>query len=192
MGGCKCECVGVCVCTCMCVCAYLNGGRTHRDHRRAVAARPPAPAHVRSPPILQSHTSVWGPYAGLSGLRSRPLPYTTTPLSSLLFLNTRIGSMPCCPCLAVSSGRSVPSGPRSVVPTTCTRTPSPPSLSRSVLLALLTSLRARRVVGRVVEGGPPQKALRGGIPGSFLEPLGGSWSHFVGIYRQNLTRSLEN
>ena len=27
---------------------------------------------------------------------------------------------------------------------------------------------------------PPQKALRGGIPGSFLEPLARSWSHFVG------------
>ena len=34
-------------------------------------------------------------------------------------------------------------------------------------------------------GGPPQKALRGGIPRSFLEPLGHSWSHFVGICRQN-------
>ena len=41
-------------------------------------------------------------------------------------------------------------------------------------------------------GRGPQKALRGGIPGSFLEPLGRSWSHFVGIYRQKLTRSLEN
>ena len=38
----------------------------------------------------------------------------------------------------------------------------------------------------------PQKALRGGIPCSFLEPFARSWSHFVGIYRQNLTRSLEN
>ena len=38
----------------------------------------------------------------------------------------------------------------------------------------------------------PQKALCGGIPSSFLEPSPRSWSHFVGIYRQNLTRSLEN
>ena len=30
----------------------------------------------------------------------------------------------------------------------------------------------------------PRKALRGGIPWSFLEPLGRSWRHFVGIYRQ--------
>ena len=38
----------------------------------------------------------------------------------------------------------------------------------------------------------PQKALRGGVPGAVLEPLGRSWSHFVGIYRQKLTRSLGN
>jgi hypothetical protein len=38
------------------------------------------------------------------------------------------------------------------------------------------------------ETGKPQKALCGGIPGAFLEPLGRSWSHFVGIYRQKLTR----
>ena len=37
----------------------------------------------------------------------------------------------------------------------------------------------------------PREALRGGIPGSFLEPLGRSWSHFVGIYRKKLTRSLK-
>ena len=36
----------------------------------------------------------------------------------------------------------------------------------------------------------PQKALSGGISRSFLEPIGRSWSHFVGIYRQKLTRSL--
>jgi len=30
----------------------------------------------------------------------------------------------------------------------------------------------------------PREALCGGIPGSFLEPLVRSWSHFVGIYRQ--------
>ena len=40
--------------------------------------------------------------------------------------------------------------------------------------------------------GCPQKALRGGIPRSFLEPLGRSWSRFVGMYRQKLTRSLKN
>ena len=33
----------------------------------------------------------------------------------------------------------------------------------------------------------PQKALRGGIPCSFLEPSARYWSHFVGIYRQKLT-----
>ena len=38
----------------------------------------------------------------------------------------------------------------------------------------------------------PQKALCGGIPGAVLEPLVRSWSHFVGIYRQKLTRSIEN
>ena len=38
----------------------------------------------------------------------------------------------------------------------------------------------------------PRKPLCGGIPGSFLEPLVRYWSHFVGIYRQNLTRSIEN
>ena len=31
----------------------------------------------------------------------------------------------------------------------------------------------------------PQRALCGGIPSSFLEPSLRSWSHFVGIYRQN-------
>ena len=40
--------------------------------------------------------------------------------------------------------------------------------------------------------GWPQKALCGGIPGAVVEPLVRFWSHFVGIYRQNLTRSLEN
>ena len=40
--------------------------------------------------------------------------------------------------------------------------------------------------------GGPQKALCGGIPGAVLEPLVRSWSHFVGIYRQKLTRSIEN
>ena len=37
----------------------------------------------------------------------------------------------------------------------------------------------------------PQKALCGGIPGAVLEPLVRSWSHFVGIYRQKLTRSMK-
>ena len=43
-----------------------------------------------------------------------------------------------------------------------------------------------------VVGCVPQKALCGGIPCPFLEPLALSWSHFVGIYRQNLTTPLEN
>ena len=51
---------------------------------------------------------------------------------------------------------------------------------------------SRFVVGPLQRPLEPQKALRGGIPGLFLEPLGRSWSHFVGIYRQKLTRSLEN
>ena len=38
----------------------------------------------------------------------------------------------------------------------------------------------------------PQKALGGGIPSSFLEPSPRSWSHFVGIYRQKLTKSSKN
>ena len=38
----------------------------------------------------------------------------------------------------------------------------------------------------------PQKALCGGIPGSFLEPLARSWSHFVGTYCQKLTNSVQN
>ena len=33
----------------------------------------------------------------------------------------------------------------------------------------------------------PREALRGGIPGSLLEPLVRSWSHCVGIYYQKLT-----
>jgi len=51
--------------------------------------------------------------------------------------------------------------------------------------------------GRALGGGGrdwcrPQKALRGGIPWSFLEPLGRSWSRLVGIYRQKSIRSLKN
>jgi hypothetical protein len=46
--------------------------------------------------------------------------------------------------------------------------------------------------GHLPATGGPRKPLRGGIPGSFLEPLVRSWSHFVGIYRQKLTRSLKN
>ena len=38
----------------------------------------------------------------------------------------------------------------------------------------------------------PQKALCGGIPDPFLEPLTRTWSHFVGIYRQKLTKSSKN
>ena len=38
----------------------------------------------------------------------------------------------------------------------------------------------------------PQRALCGGIPSPFLEPSPRSWSHFMGIYRQKMTRSLEN
>ena len=41
-------------------------------------------------------------------------------------------------------------------------------------------------------GSGPQKALSGSIPGAVLEPLVRSWSHFVGIYRQKLTRCLAN
>ena len=37
----------------------------------------------------------------------------------------------------------------------------------------------------------PQKALCGGIPDPYLEPLTRCWSHFVGIYRQILTTSLK-
>ena len=33
----------------------------------------------------------------------------------------------------------------------------------------------------------PREVLRGGIRGSFLEPLARFWSHFVGIYCQKLT-----
>ena len=38
----------------------------------------------------------------------------------------------------------------------------------------------------------PQKALCGGIPDPYLEPLTRCWSHFVGVYRQILTTSLKN
>ena len=47
-----------------------------------------------------------------------------------------------------------------------------------------TTLRIERVY--------PQKTLCGGIPCPFLEPLARSWSHFVGIYRQKLTKSSKN
>ena len=38
--------------------------------------------------------------------------------------------------------------------------------------------------------GRQREALRGGIPDSFLEPLVRSWSHFGGIYRRKMARSL--
>ena len=38
----------------------------------------------------------------------------------------------------------------------------------------------------------PRKPLCGGIPSPFLEPSPRSWSHFVGVYRQILTTSLNN
>ena len=41
-------------------------------------------------------------------------------------------------------------------------------------------------------GNPPQKALGGGIPCSFLEPFARSWSHFEGICRQKFTKSSKN
>jgi len=43
-----------------------------------------------------------------------------------------------------------------------------------------------------MQRGKPQKALCGGIPGSFLEPLARSWSRFVGMYCQKLTTSVQN
>ena len=45
---------------------------------------------------------------------------------------------------------------------------------------------------KVFKSTTPQKALGGGIPCSFLEPFARSWSHFVGIYRQKLTKSSKN
>jgi hypothetical protein len=53
-------------------------------------------------------------------------------------------------------------------------------------------IRRIRLLARRLFARAPQKALCGGIPGSFLEPLARSWSHFVGIYRQKSTRSLGN
>ena len=38
----------------------------------------------------------------------------------------------------------------------------------------------------------PHKALRGGIPYPYLEPLTRTWSRFVGIYRQKSTKSYKN
>ena len=51
------------------------------------------------------------------------------------------------------------------------------------------NLRLETSKTRAVHRAGPQKALRGGIPGSLLEPLVRSWSHFVGIYGQKLTKS---
>ena len=44
----------------------------------------------------------------------------------------------------------------------------------------------------VVHSSLPQKALREGIPDPYLEPLTHTWSHFVGIDRQKLTKSFKN
>ena len=38
----------------------------------------------------------------------------------------------------------------------------------------------------------PQKALRGGIPDPYLEPLTRTWNQILGIYRQQLMKSSKN
>ena len=49
-------------------------------------------------------------------------------------------------------------------------------------------LRLRSFAQVPTRGGAyPQKALRGVIPCSFLEPFARSWRHFGGIYRRKLT-----
>ena len=73
-------------------------------------------------------------------------------------------------------------------------------LSPAMIGSLLRALRAAADQGSVpsptlslsFSRSLPQKALCGGIPCPFWEPLARSWSHFVGMYGQNLTRSLEN
>ena len=52
-------------------------------------------------------------------------------------------------------------------------------------------LQADWIWCRIGTNTAPREALRGGIPTSFLEPSCRSLSHFVGIYRQKMTRSLQ-
>ena len=83
----------------------------------------------------------------------------------------------------------------------CARADSSALSPNPTLMSLITrrahpdSYHARPEHGqpaRQSRDGDPQKALCGGIPGAVLEPLVRFWSHFVGIYRQNLTRSIKN
>ena len=74
-------------------------------------------------------------------------------------------------------------------------TPSPrvlASIARQLLKEMGDQAGRSAYTPAVLYATSPRETLRGGIPGAVLEPLVRSWSHFVGIYRQKLTRSLEN
>jgi len=68
---------------------------------------------------------------------------------------------------------------------------------REIGISLLKNQRQHRTLRIQNEVLPfalclPQKALRGGIRGSFFEPLARYWSHFVGKHCQKLTNSVQN
>ena len=68
-----------------------------------------------------------------------------------------------------------------------------PRLSlQGYLLALADVAEARSALGVGFRSQGPQKALCGGIPDPYLEPLTRTWSHFVGIYRQKLMKYSKN
>jgi len=66
--------------------------------------------------------------------------------------------------------------------------------SVQTILSRVWNVLSRVIIWRAGLGGSgdPQKALCGGIPDPYLEPLTRSWSHFVGIYCQKLTDSVSN
>ena len=105
------------------------------------------------------------------------------------------------PCTLHPTPYTLHPAPYTLDPTPCTLRPSSPEYcarmppdvpnTNGALPGILRGNNATLTL-RALAGDGPQKAVCGGIPGSFLEPLVRSWSHFVGIYRQKLTRSLEN
>jgi hypothetical protein len=90
-----------------------------------------------------------------------------------------------------SAGVSPLSACRPTVPAVCSASGLDGDRKSRLSLPVLSARPVRGVRVGVLSRNL-QKALCGGIPCPFLEPLARSWSHFVGIYRQNLTRSLEN
>ena len=79
------------------------------------------------------------------------------------------------------------------MPTPETRIPAPASrMPRALMIAIVDVKGTPDLYVIEDHAVKPQKALRGGIPGPYLEPLTRTWSHLVGIYCQKLMKSSKN